>query len=157
MALKCDKRFEISAIFGRQKSLQNVGTSGYFLACTIFRTSICRREVHIWKTSTYNPKNRKYSWPCCGSLNTVMWRLSATMKINVSLQIGEIMSNNKIMQFCYFYWNTNAKKADEKMTLIHNGKCHDCDIAWCFWKNAWWDTIWSLSALAGRRKRKRRK
>ena len=27
MALKCDKRFEISAIFGRQKSLQNVGTS----------------------------------------------------------------------------------------------------------------------------------
>ena len=62
---------KISAIFGRQKSLQNVGTSGYFLASTIFRTSFCWREVHIWKTSTYNPKHDEYSWPCCGSLNTL--------------------------------------------------------------------------------------
>ena len=30
------------------------------------------------------------------------------------LQTGEIMSNNKITQFSYFYWNTNEKKADEK-------------------------------------------
>ena len=61
MALKCDKRFEISAIFGRLKSLQNVGTSGYFLACTIFRTSFCWCEVHICKISTYIPKNLEYS------------------------------------------------------------------------------------------------
>ena len=33
------------------------------------------------------------------------------------------------MQFCYFYWNTNEKKAHEKMTLFHNGKYHDCDIS----------------------------
>ena len=40
-----------------------------------------------------------------------------------------IMSNNKIMQFSYFYWDTNEKKADEKTTLFHDGICHDCDIA----------------------------
>ena len=45
------------------------------------------------------------------------------------LQIGEIMSNNKIMQFSYLYWNTNEKKGDEKKTLFHDGICHDCDIA----------------------------
>ena len=45
------------------------------------------------------------------------------------LQIGEIMSNNKIMQFSYFYWNTNEKKADEKTTLFHDGICHHWDIA----------------------------
>ena len=45
-----------------------------------------------------------------------------------ALQIGEIISNNKIMQFSYFDWNTNEKKANEKMTLIHNGICHDCTI-----------------------------
>ena len=43
------------------------------------------------------------------------------------LQIGEIMSTNKIMQFSYFYWNTTEKKADDKMTLFHDGICHDCD------------------------------
>ena len=31
------------------------------------------------------------------------------------------MSNNKIMQFSYFYWNTNEKKGDEKTTLFHDG------------------------------------
>ena len=45
------------------------------------------------------------------------------------LQIGEVMSNNKIMQFSYFYWNTNEKKGDEKTTLFHVGICHDCDNA----------------------------
>ena len=40
------------------------------------------------------------------------------------LQIGEVISNNKIMQFSYFYWNTNEKKGDEKTTLFHNGICH---------------------------------
>ena len=30
------------------------------------------------------------------------------------LSIGDIMSNNNIMQFSYFYWHTNEKKADEK-------------------------------------------
>ena len=73
MALKCDKRFEISAVFGRWKSLQNVGTSGYFLACIIFRTSFFWREIHVWKISTYIPKIFEYSWPCCGSLNTLWW------------------------------------------------------------------------------------
>ena len=34
------------------------------------------------------------------------------------LQIGEIMSNNRITQFSYFYWDTNEKKADEKNDLI---------------------------------------
>ena len=71
----------------------------------------------------------------------VMRRLIETMKINVSiwnfalkpLQIGEIMSNNKIMQFPY---------------LFHDGICHVCDIGWCFWKNASWDTIQSLSATS---------
>ena len=57
------------------------------------------------------------------------------------LEIGEIMSNNKIMQVSYFYWNTNEKKADEKTTLIHDGICHDCNIGWCLWKNASWDII----------------
>ena len=50
------------------------------------------------------------------------------------LQIGEIMSNNKIMQFSYFYWNANEKKGDEKTTIFHDEICHDCDLAWCFWK-----------------------
>ena len=45
------------------------------------------------------------------------------------LQIGEIMSNNKIMQFSYFYWNTNEKKADNKTALFHDGICRDCDTA----------------------------
>ena len=45
------------------------------------------------------------------------------------LQIGEIMSNNKILQFSYFYWNTNEKKADEKTTLFLDGIYRDCDIA----------------------------
>ena len=63
------------------------------------------------------------------------------------LQTGEIMSNNKITQFSYFYWNTKEKKADEKTTLFHDETCHDCDIAWCFWKNASWDTIRSSSVL----------
>ena len=43
------------------------------------------------------------------------------------LQIGETMSNNKIMQFTYFYWNTNEKKADDAMTAIlrdASGKMH---------------------------------
>ena len=52
------------------------------------------------------------------------------------LQIGEIMSNDKIMQFSYFYWNTNEKKADDKTTLFHDGIC---------WKNVSWDTIRSSS------------
>ena len=39
------------------------------------------------------------------------------------------MSNNKIMQFSYFYWNTNEKKTDEKTTLFHDEIFHDCDIA----------------------------
>ena len=46
-----------------------------------------------------------------------------------ALQIGEIMSNNEIMQFSYFYWKSNEKKADDKTTLFHDGICHDCDIA----------------------------
>ena len=63
------------------------------------------------------------------------------------LQSGKIMSNNKITQFSYFYWNTNEKKADKKTILFHDETCHDCDIVWCFWKNASWDTIWSSSEL----------
>ena len=63
------------------------------------------------------------------------------------LQGGKIMSNNKITQFSYFYWNTNEKKADKKTILFHDETCHDCDIVWCFWKNASWDTIWSSSEL----------
>ena len=38
------------------------------------------------------------------------------------LQNGEIMLNNKIKQFTYFYWNTNEKKADEKTTLYTGRK-----------------------------------
>ena len=63
------------------------------------------------------------------------------------LQSGKIRSNNKITQFSYFYWNTNEKKADKKTILFHDETCHDCDIVWCFWKNASWDTIWSSSEL----------
>ena len=33
------------------------------------------------------------------------------------LQIAEIMSNNEIMYFSYFYWKSSEKKADEKTTL----------------------------------------
>ena len=33
------------------------------------------------------------------------------------------------MQFSYFYLDTNEKKPDEKTTLLHDGICHDCDIA----------------------------
>ena len=43
------------------------------------------------------------------------------------LQIGEIMSSNKIIQFSYFYWNKNEKKGDDETTLFHDGICHDCD------------------------------
>ena len=67
--------------------------------------------------------------------HSVMRRLSATMILNVSMQTGEIMSNNKITQFSYLYWNTNEEKADEKTTLFHNENCHDCDIR-CLGKNA---------------------
>ena len=31
------------------------------------------------------------------------------------------------------------------MTLFQDGICYDCDIAWCFWENASWDTIRSSS------------
>ena len=41
------------------------------------------------------------------------------------LQIGEIMSNNEIIQFSYFYWKSNA---DEKTTLFHDRICHVCEI-----------------------------
>ena len=44
-------------------------------------------------------------------------------------QMGEIMSNNKILQFSYFYWNRNEKKADEKTTLFHDGICRGYDVA----------------------------
>ena len=40
------------------------------------------------------------------------------------LPIGDIMSNNNIMQFSYFYWHTNEKKADDKTTSFHDGICH---------------------------------
>ena len=33
---------------------------------------------------------------------------------NFALKIGEVMSHDKIMQFSYFYWNTNEKKATRK-------------------------------------------
>ena len=46
-----------------------------------------------------------------------------------ALHIGEIMSNYEIMQFSYFCWKSNEKKADEKTTLFHDGICHDRDIA----------------------------
>ena len=46
-----------------------------------------------------------------------------------ALQIGEIMSNNEIMQFSYFYWKSNEKKTDEKTPLFHDGICHNFDIA----------------------------
>ena len=45
------------------------------------------------------------------------------------LQVGEIMSNDKIMPIFYFYWNTNTKKADEKTTLFHDGIWYYCDNA----------------------------
>ena len=45
------------------------------------------------------------------------------------LQTGEIMSNNKITQLSYFYWNTNEKKADEKVPLFPDETYRDCDIA----------------------------
>ena len=47
MVLKCDKRYETSVIFNQWKSHQNVGSSGYFLACTILRTSFCWHDIHI--------------------------------------------------------------------------------------------------------------
>ena len=46
-----------------------------------------------------------------------------------ALQIGEIMSNNEIMQFSYFYWKSNEKKTDEKTPLFQDGICHNFDIA----------------------------
>ena len=67
----------------------------------------------------------------------VMRRLIETMKINVviwklrckAIANWRIRSNDEIMQFSYFYRKTNEKKADDKMTLFHDGICHDCDIA----------------------------
>ena len=145
MALRCDKRYKFQPSLVNKKILQNVGTSGYFLACTIFRTSFYWREVHIWKTSSYNPKNRENSWPCC-SLGH--WTLcDAKTKCNNDFKCFYVESSllshckpekscqiKKITQFSYFYWNTNEKKAGEKTTLFHDEICHDCDIAWCFWK-----------------------
>ena len=34
------------------------------------------------------------------------------------LQIGEIMSNNEIMQFSYFYWKSNEKKSQRENNLV---------------------------------------
>ena len=45
------------------------------------------------------------------------------------LQIGEIMTNNEIIQFSYFTGRRIEKKADEKTTLFHDGICNNCDIA----------------------------
>ena len=68
----------------------------------------------------------------------VMGRLIETMKKKMflcgnfalkALQIGDIMLSNEMMQFSFFYWKSNEKKADEKTTLFHDGICHDCDIA----------------------------
>ena len=118
MALKSDKIYQISVTF--------VGNSGYFLACAIFRTSFCWREVNIWKISTYNPKNLEYSWPCCESLSTLWCDClradisyflyctrscpSATFAHQHGGFVSRDMSNNEIMQFPYFSWKTNEKK-----------------------------------------------
>ena len=40
------------------ENLQNVGTSGHFLACTILRTSFCLRPT--FGRLHHNPKKRKY-------------------------------------------------------------------------------------------------
>jgi len=61
-----DTKFQPSLV--DKKVIKSVGTSGYLLARTIFRTSFCWREVHIWKTSSYNPKNREIvvgHWTLC--------------------------------------------------------------------------------------------
>ena len=63
------------------------------------------------------------------------------------LQIGEIMSNNEIMQFSYFYWKSNDKKADEKMTLFPDGICHLLQYCVMLLENVSQDTIRSLSGL----------
>ena len=63
------------------------------------------------------------------------------------LQIGEIMSNNEITQFSYFYWKSNEKKADEKMTLFPDGICHLLRYYVMLLENASQDTIQSSSRL----------
>ena len=63
------------------------------------------------------------------------------------LQIGEIMSNNEITQFSYFYWKSDEKKADEKMTLFPDGICHLLRYYVMLLENASQDTIQSSSRL----------
>ena len=50
------------------------------------------------------------------------------------------MSNNEIMQFSYFYWKSNEKKADEKRTYF---RWNLQSLRYCVMllENASWDTI----------------
>ena len=118
-----------------------------------------KNDQEITRTSqTYRRQNQS-AWPeCCAFLSCRAQLPSHAKKIYAvtivgtilkPLQIGEIMSiNNEILQFSYFYWKSNEKKADEKTTLFQDGICHYYDIAWCFWKNVSWDTtIRSSSGL----------
>ena len=118
-----------------------------------------KNDQEITRTSqTYRRQNQS-AWPeCCAFLSCRAQLPSHAKKIYAvtivgtilkPLQIGEIMSiNNEILQFSYFYWKSNEKKADEKTTLFQDGICHYYDIARCFWKNVSWDTtIRSSSGL----------
>ena len=78
-------------------------------------------------SQTYRRQNQS-AWPACCTLLSHRARLplhaqkicAVTIVGTVlkPLQIGGIMSNNKIMQFSYFYWKSNEKKAEEKTTLL---------------------------------------
>ena len=54
---------------------------------------------------------------------TLMWVTEHLRCEDIISNNKIIMSNNKIMQFSYFYGDTNEKKADEKTTLFHDGIC----------------------------------
>ena len=61
------------------------------------------------------------------------------------MDIREIMSNNKIMQFSYLLREQKIKQTGEKTALFHAGIRHNCEGAWCAEKIASWDTIHSSS------------
>ena len=91
-----------------------MGTSGYFLACTIFRTSFCWHDVHISRISTYIPKILNIHdlvvghWTLCdGKTN---WNHeNKCFHVQASLSSHWKSTNNEIMQFSYFYWKSNEK------------------------------------------------
>ena len=98
-------------------------------------------NIHDLVVGHWTLSDGKTNWnhenKCCYVENSLL----SHCKSEKSCQI------TKWCNFLTFTGNRIRKKTDEKTTLFHGGICNDCDVAWCFWKNASWDTIRSSSAI----------